>query len=271
MTKKLPILLITILGICSSTTVYADAYIRGATAPWGESTNEAAMDAVFGSGNWDDLRMADGAGPFTPGVHDFIFLEGGDGTAVELANYLDTHRAAIENYVAAGGRLLLNSAPNEGGNIDYGFGGVALVYPGITDSVTAANSGHPIFSGPFTPVTTNYTGDWFGHALVGGNIGCIIVGQEGENAGQPVLAEMDWGAGKVLFGGMTTDNFHDPQPEAANLRANIISYADEGVGSSRPCGPTPVPSLNTWGLAILVTLLLLVGFNVRREIFRVKQ
>jgi hypothetical protein len=39
-----------------------------------------------------------------------------------------------------------------------------------------------------------------------------------------VLGEKNYGAGHVLFGGMTTDNFHSPQPEASNLRANIIAY-----------------------------------------------
>jgi hypothetical protein len=35
---------------------------------------------------------------------------------------------------------------------------------------------------------------------------------------------MLFGDGLVLFGGMTTDNFHSPQPQAQNLRANILDY-----------------------------------------------
>lgn len=103
---------------------HAIAYIRGAAAPWGEATNETAMDTVFGAGGWDDLRMADGPAPFLPGSgHTFIFLEGSDFTANELNTYLTNHRAQIEAFVNAGGRLLLNSAPNEGSDIDFGFGG----------------------------------------------------------------------------------------------------------------------------------------------------
>ena len=100
------------------------AYVRGEPAPWGETTNEAAMTAIFGpvGVGWDDLRMADGPGPFQ-GPYSFIFLEGGDDTAIELSNYLATYRTEIEGFVRQGGNLLLNSAPNEGGDIDFGFGG----------------------------------------------------------------------------------------------------------------------------------------------------
>ena len=36
------------------------AYIRGASQPWGESTNESAMDLAFGAGNWSNLTMSGG-------------------------------------------------------------------------------------------------------------------------------------------------------------------------------------------------------------------
>ena len=144
--------------VLASSLANGAAYIRGATAPWGVSTNEAAMDQIFGAGSWDDLRMADGAAPFTSGGHEFIFLEGGDDTAIELANYLDAHRAAIENFVANGGALLLNSAPNEGGDIDFGFGGVTLLDGPNSDEVVEVDPSHPVFNGPLTPVQTTYTG-----------------------------------------------------------------------------------------------------------------
>ena len=257
------------IGIGMSSAVSADAYIRGASAPWGVSTNETAMETVFGNGGWADLRMADGAGPFTPGTHDFIFLEGGDGTANELSAYLAANQAAIEAYVTAGGNLLLNSAPNEGGDIAYGFGGVTLTYPSFSDTVTAANPGHPVFQGPCVPVDTDYTGNWFGHAIVGGGISSIILGVGGDPDGETILGEMDFGSGKVLFGGMTTDNWHDPQPEASNLTANIIAYT-AGRGADG-CELIAVPSLNIWGLAILAALMLLIGFGVRRGLVQLKR
>lgn len=266
MKKKLTILFTVLVCVCSATAAQANAYIRGSTAPWNETTNEAAMDLVFGAGNWDDLRMADGAGPFSPGTHRFIYLEGGDDTAVELAAFLADNKAAIESFVSSGGTLLLNSAPNEGGNIDYGFGGVMLTYPSFAADVVAANNGHPVFNGPFTPVTNTLSGNFFGHAIVGGGVSPIIIGATGDpSEGETILGEMAFGSGRVLFGGMTTDNFHSPQPAAANLRANIINY----VANSRPRPSIPVPTLGTWGLAIMTALMLLVGFGVRRRMTQI--
>jgi hypothetical protein len=100
---------------CSSISANQPDYIRGATPPWSQTTNETAMNRVFGPYGWDDLRMAGGAGPFVTGTgddYDFIFLEGSDASANELNAYLTAHGAAIAAWVNAGGNLFLNSAPN---------------------------------------------------------------------------------------------------------------------------------------------------------------
>lgn len=242
--------------VLASSLANGAAYIRGATAPWGESTNEAAMDLVFGAGNWDDLRMADGAAPFTSGEHEFIFLEGGDNTAIELANYLDANRAAIEDFVANGGTLLLNSAPNQGGDIDFGFGGVTLLDGPNSREVVAADASHPVFIGPYTPVETEYTGNSFAHSILGGTTSPIIIGAPGDvQEGETILAEASFGAGRVLFGGMTTDNFHDPQPEGANLRANIIAYTAGFASAPAPVSPESIPALPLWSLALLFVMM----------------
>ena len=72
---------------------------------------------------------------------------------------------------------------------------------------------------------------------------------------------MSFGSGLVLFGGMTTTNWHDPDPESLNLRANILIHAS-GAAAYRP---VPVPTLGTWGLALLAALMLLVAFGARRN------
>lgn len=245
---------------------HAIAYIRGADAPWGQTTNETAMDRVFGAGGWDDLRMADGSAPFLPGSgHTFIFLEGSDFTAIELDTYLTTYRTEIEAFVNAGGRLLLNSAPNEGGDIDFGFGGITLTYPAFSEDVVAANPAHPVFNGPFTPVTTAYIGDWFGHAIVGPGLSAIIIGAPGDSQdGLTVLGETTFGAGLVLFGGMTTDNWHSPSPQAANLRANIIAYA-AGLTGPPSAGPTSIPTLSPWTLVLLAAVIGFLGLGGLRR------
>ncbi|MEQ8262193.1 hypothetical protein [Pseudohaliea sp.] len=260
--RTLPIV-ITLIACLASSLANGAAYIRGASAPWGENTNETAMDTVFGAGGWDDLRMADGATPFTSGAHDFIFLEGGDSTANELSTYLTTYRTEIEAFVSSGGALLLNAAPNQGGNINYGFGGVTLTYPAFTSDVVAASPGHPVFNGPFTPVVTSYSGSSFGHAIVGNGLSPIIIGAPGDtNEGETVLGERNFGSGLVLLGGMTTDNFHDPQPEAANLRANIIAYT--AAGGDLNLEPEVVPATPVWSIAMLAILMLLAAGLRRR-------
>lgn len=254
------------VAVClASSLANGAAYIRGASAPWGENTNETAMDTVFGAGGWDDLRMADGAAPFTSGAHDFIFLEGGDETANELSAYLSTYRTEIETFVSSGGALLLNAAPNQGGDIDYGFGGVTLTYPAFTNSVVAASAGHPVFNGPFTPVVTAYSANFFGHAVVGNGLSPIIIGAPGDgNEGETVLGERGFGSGLVVLGGMTTDNFHDPEPEAANQRANIIAYT--AAGGDLNLEPEVVPATPAWSLAMLLALMLLAVALRRRTV-----
>jgi hypothetical protein len=225
------------------------AYMRGVTPPWGQNTNETAMNRVFGPYGWDDLRMADGAGPFatgTGGDYDFIFLEGSDGTALELNTFLTIHGAAIDAWVQAGGHLLLNSAPNQGGSFSMGFG-VTLTYTDFSPSVTATNAAHPVYVGPFGAIPASMTGSYFGHATVsGGGLSKII--QRSTDAAQ-VLGEGAIGSGYGLFGGMTTHNFHSPSPANANLRANIICYAaakngpdGDGDGFPNACDNCPLVS-----------------------------
>ena len=117
--------------------------------------------------------------------------------------------------------LFLNAAPNVGDGMSFGFG-VTLLYFDGTGAARAENASHPIFNGPFVPAGTFWNGS-IGHATVGGP-GIIPLMVNNEN-GRLVLAETAHVNGWVLFGGMTTDNHHSPQPEAQNLRANILNRA----------------------------------------------
>lgn len=214
------------------------SYIRGASAPWGSTKPEEAMNQAFGTENWADLRMADGCAPFTPmAEQDFIYLEGSDTTANELNTYLGTCRTEIESFVDGGGKLLINSAPNEGGNIDLGFGGVTLnyVYPDTeTNNVIASDASHPIFNGPFTPVGTHYYGNYFAHSTItGASVEPIIIGDTGEpTEGDIILGEMPYGSGHVLFGGMTTSEWH-------SIIANQAKLKTLGINSTSSKGTLP--------------------------------
>jgi hypothetical protein len=206
-------------------------------APWGESTNELAMDTAFGSGVWQDLRYetANAASVFSSS-NSFAFLEGGDSNADELEAFLTSNISLIESWVAAGGSLFLNAAPNEGDGMSFGFGGVDLVYPAFSnDPVSAVDASHPIFTGPL-PTTTSFTGFFFGHGeITGPALTSLMV----DASNKVVLAERSFGLGHVIFGGMTTTNFHDPQPDAFNLRANILTY---GASQANQVSAVPEPT-----------------------------
>jgi len=211
-------------GLSSSTTFQMNpVYMRSTVGPpWSVSTNEAIMNTVFGAGYWQDLRYetVDPAVLFSDDTN-LIFMEGSDRNADELEAFLTANQAQLESWVEHGGCLLINAAPNEGDGMSYGFGGVTLTYPGFSSTAVAVDPGHPIFNGPFTPVGTSFSGSAFSHASVsGGGVTDVLLG-----TGSAVpLAELSWGLGHAAFGGMTTTNFHSPQPQATNLRANLIYY-----------------------------------------------
>ncbi len=200
-------------------------YIRDSD-PWGTANNTQAMNAVFGVANYTTLNYA-GAIPavvFAPGTQ-FVFLEGADGNALALNTYITANITLIENWVSAGGRLFINSAPNQGGNMNWGFGGVVLNYNNPQGAVNVINPLHPIEVGPFLPTGLNFTGGSYSHAhITGGGTTAIIQG-----GGFNVLTEKSWGTGLVLFGGITSPNFHAPLPNAQNLWQNIINYCATSI------------------------------------------
>lgn len=211
-------------------------YITNAP-PWGSPSNVNEMNQVFGVGNWIQGSFAAPAPAtiFAPGTQ-FVFLEGSDFNATALNNYMIANTALIQNWVNAGGRLFLNAAPNQGGVQNWGFGGVQLNYqnlippvPNAVPGVNVNNPAHPINVGPYTPLSPGgvYTANYFAHANIV-NGGTTLI-HSSANSFFSVLSEMPWGSGLVLFGGMTTTNWHNNvgglvNQHAINLRKNILNY-----------------------------------------------
>lgn len=190
-------------------------------SPWGSTSNNTAMDNAFGPGGWilSSFEAAVPATVFSPSTS-FVFLEGSDAHAIELNTFLVANLALIEAWVAAGGSLLLNAAPNEGGDINFGFAGTTLDYPVYAGTVTGVDPLHPAFVGPMTPTTTAMTGPFYSHGrILGVGYTNVVVGD-----GNVILAEKPWGAGTVMVGGMTTANWHSPAPHGTNFRANLLTY-----------------------------------------------
>ncbi|MCB9021558.1 MAG: PKD domain-containing protein [Chitinophagales bacterium] len=202
--------------------IYSNVY--GGPEPWFTTSGQETMDAVYGPGEWTlgFYETLDPEAVFSTSTC-FVWMEGGDAMASELETFFDNNTVLIENWVASGGHLFVNSAPNEGDGMSFHFGGVNLFYAYYTNTAEAFDASHPIFDGPFTPVGTSWSGGSFGHAVIqDGGFDTVIVDQFSPS--QVVLAEKGWGAGRVMFGGMTPFAFHSPLAEATNLRYNIVSY-----------------------------------------------
>ena len=225
------------------------AYVRSTIGePWGANDNRTAMDRVFGAAAWNDARYetVNPALLFSPAVH-FIFMEGSDNNANALNTFLASNRARMQAWVSNGGSLFINAAPNQGGNINLGFG-VTLHYNGASvsgsHSAYAANLEHPVVNGPYLPVGTTWSGLWFAQAsITGTGLSPILNGTNGI-----VLGELNAGLGHALFGGMTLPEWDSPQAQANNLRANILEYgntAPQGMFEDLPTPASdgsPVPS-----------------------------
>jgi hypothetical protein len=222
-------------GKCSvvSPTNNGVAYLRSSSGQPGLNDNENVLTGVFGSG-WQDLRYetADPNALFTSATR-FIFMEGGQFATDAMGTFLTNNMAAISDWVAGGGRLLVNAAPIVDETIDVGFG-VTLISGDFNDSVVAADAAHPIFNGPYLPVGTAFSGDLFNHAHVtGGGITPILVNVSDHHY---ALAEKTFESGRVMFGGMTLPYFHAPTTESSNLLANILAYIS-GQNTNQPPPP----------------------------------
>lgn len=215
--------------------------------PWGSSAYDQGLNAVFGVGGWTPLSYAAAvpATVFAPSTQ-FVYIEGSDGNAIAMNNYITANITTIENWVNSGGRLIMNSAPNQGGNMNWGFGGVTLNYNNAQGTVNVV-AGDPIGLGPFLPAGYGpFTGSSYSHAhITGGGVVPMIIG-----GGYNVLTKLQWGSGLVLFGGYTAPSFHSPLPNAQNLFQNWLDFTANSIAGApltflwQPTGavtPTIVP------------------------------
>ena len=205
-------------------------YMRSnVSQPWGQSTNEDAMDNVFGAGAWTTLyyEQFDSSYLFSSYVQ-FIFLEGGDSSFDAFSNFISTYGSSLTYWLNNGGRLLIMCAPNDPLNAESITlpDGVSLnsaaYYGSAANSAYATDTSNAIFNGPNS--TAYYlTGNFFSHGYYSfATTHATALMQS--NLNEVVLGEDEVGAGLMLFGGLTTDNFQSPQPAAHSLLENIIYY-----------------------------------------------
>ena len=209
------------------------AYLRSTVgAPWGGTDNETALTQVFGAG-WQDLRYetVDPAALFSA-ANKFVFLEGGADSGVPMAIFLTNNLPAISNWVSTGGSLFINDAAYYSGTNFYYLGfGVTAAVGDASGAAAPITPLHAVFNGPFIPARTNFTGSSFAHATVSGAGLTALMSNSLD--GNAILAEMKYGPGHIIFGGLTLPIFQSPSPQAGNLLANILSYGGD-LGAIQP-------------------------------------
>lgn len=210
------------------------AYITGSD-PWGETTNDAAMDAAFGLGNWDKISGFNNNA--LPGSYAFIYLDGGDGNGSGFDSFMGVNSGAIDAFLSGGGHLFANAARNNGFDTTaVGGGGGSITGHSNYDlasenaSLTLAGAGLAAFG-----AGSSFTGSYFSHDIVSGVDTCYVSGDAGCVFGS-------LGAG-LFLGGQTTTNFHNGS-DPFQLRVNELTFAANGA-----TGAVPEPA--TWGLMIM--------------------
>jgi len=216
--------------------------------PWGGDSDAHAFDRVFGAGGWSSTTFEGvlSSNLFSEASR-VVFLDGSDLGALTMNSFLHQNLSVISNWVAQGGSLFLNAAPNIGTGMDLGFG-INLSYP-VTEilTVVATQADYPVFNGPYLPVGTNWNGNAFAHASISGtSLNSLIQDRQSTAI---VLGEKRHGQGRILLGGMTPATFHNPQAESSNLRANLFAHLNAAapVNTNTPPFITSQPRSQTVG------------------------
>lgn len=215
------------------------------------STNETTMNTVFGLGNWElgHFETIDVAQVFGPGTCT-IFIDGTSLDVDPLMDFLTVHGATVERWVAAGGKLFLNSSPDSQDftghvRLDLGFGGVSISQS-YSVSFARPYGTHPIHTGPYQPIGSEWVAFYYANGVLHGEgLNKVNVENNDDNFGGPTvdlptLAEKEWGAGKVLFGTIGPSELFGT--EAMNDRANILDYITECSTGTTGIGTQEVAS-----------------------------
>ena len=151
----------------------AGAYMTDASDPWGVSPKDpgspdAAMNTVFGAGNWTKFYGFNPA--VLGGMYKFVFIDGGGITSPNFNAFVSNNTAALQNYVFAGGALFIDAArwtngtsqsEYTSGSLNVGFGATLQFdtsYSLASFTASAINPNGPIFNGPCGSAGTSWNG-----------------------------------------------------------------------------------------------------------------
>ncbi|MCK4344529.1 MAG: hypothetical protein KAX05_04525, partial [Bacteroidales bacterium] len=209
--------------------------------PWNTVSYVTAMDAVLGSGNYTTIDFATATTNIATIVNNanFIYIEGGSTpNYTSCETFMNTVHTNLENFVTAGGRILLDFASQGGGpTFNMYFGGVTILRSS-SQSVTVTAGDHAVFNGPYLPVATTMTGSSYSHDYISALAGSTPLMITTGISSQPVLSELIWGSGKIMFRCATATEFHSPSSDSQNLLQNIIKYLS--ASNSAPLVANPI-------------------------------
>jgi uncharacterized delta-60 repeat protein len=214
-------------GACVSITITVQAgrYYIHYDNSYGTADNQAAMNSVFGNGNWTDAHFVTDPSSIFTSTTSFVMMDSWFASLDSLGTYLSTNNSLIENWVLNGGRLFINSSGNASLNdINCGFSNTLIKFGVNSITAVAANINDTIFKGPNTPVTTSYNGNLASHSfIIGSGLDTLVKGDNGKLS----LAFKQWGNGFAFFGGFTAPTATwTPQPQAINFWYNLFDYVN---------------------------------------------
>jgi hypothetical protein len=229
MKKKLLffLLLFSVFKLQSQTTA---GYLSDVTEPWFALGNINALNSVYGADwtqyNYDTVN----ATALFDSNRKFIWIDGSNYNTSKMTAFLAANNVIIENWVNAGGTLLINIATNEvfsPYNVGFGITSTRATFL----NASPADPSDSFFTlSPYMPITTpTYTGGYFAHNSFSGT---GLEKKITSSTGEILLAEKKVGGGLVRFSGLTTSLFENtqwtPKPEILNLLYRMISKVSEG-------------------------------------------
>jgi hypothetical protein len=220
-----------LLGSVAHASISA-AYMTDTSNPWGQSTEDTAMNQVFGVGGW--TKVAGFTSSVFSSGYNFIYIDGGDGTSTDFNAFILSNLGAIQSFVSSGGRMMINAAqwdfsPDP---LDLGFGQTlygdgSYDYASYNGSLTAAGSAAGLGA---NGAGTSWGGNYFAHDIVyGGGATCLVTGTAG-----CVFQDAKEGAGYLTTGGETAPYFWSGVGSPQQLLDNEISYTATVVSTPEP-------------------------------------
>jgi hypothetical protein len=186
--------------------------------PWGYDDG-ANMTAVFGAGNFTTYSSFASATPAAifNASNRFVMLEGGASTDTNWYSYLNANSSTILGWVTAGGRLLLKSAGWDNGTYTFGPASLILDDYNLSSWGTLTAAGIAAFTFQSTPVIQG--GNYLAHNYITGT--GLTSFMDGDDPGVMIVAGTNYGAGYIMYAGLTASKFHNAGDSLVN---DVIWY-----------------------------------------------